>query len=245
MVRETRRNLLAICVAVGVASAGALGYASITTDIDLKKALQTAALTLVFGGLLGGLVKVLLDDFDRGRQQRAEQAAFLTQVLSDLKGAYDRAERARILLPAHRSVKTYGNEMRDLIDARVRLLNVDRAVQIQSAHGDRNAWNEIRRQVATMAAYLETLVGGFSTYKDISEEQRKYEVLMQRYVEKVEKDPLAAGKPPQNTPWQEINGLPGVQDFLGTGDTNYKTKFLASLDEASKLITAELRKILK
>ena len=65
-------------------------------DQETRKILLTASMGFIGTSLLGGLVKLVLDDVDRGRQQRGEQAQFLLTVLSDLKSVYDRAERSRV-----------------------------------------------------------------------------------------------------------------------------------------------------
>jgi hypothetical protein len=97
-----------------------------------------------------------------------------------------------------------------------------------------------------MAGYLEKLISGFSGYKELSEEQRKYEVAMQRYAEKFERDPLAVAKQPPNKPWMDIEAMQGVRDFIDPQgrDTDYQKIFVANLDAASRLITDELRRVL-
>lgn len=72
--QTTQRNIVIIAVLVGTIAVAALYYSAVTEDADLKNALQTASLTLIFGLLLGGLVKLFLDSLDRGRQQRAGPA---------------------------------------------------------------------------------------------------------------------------------------------------------------------------
>ena len=76
IVRETRRNILIMIAAVAFAAIVALLTSFNIDDTEFKKILQTASITLIFGSLLGGLVKLLLDDFDRGRQQRADRVQF-------------------------------------------------------------------------------------------------------------------------------------------------------------------------
>ena len=76
-------------------------------------------------------LKILIDDVVANRKRKEDTAQFLTNVLADLKSVYDRVGRARTLIPAHRSALTYRNEMRDLIEARVQLRNVVRALDYQ------------------------------------------------------------------------------------------------------------------
>lgn len=74
------------------------------------------------------MLKLLLGEFSLKRERRQQNALFITNVLNDLKTVFDRADRARTVIAAHRSATTYGEEMRDLIDSRVTLRNVDRAL---------------------------------------------------------------------------------------------------------------------
>lgn len=249
IVRETRRNLWIMTGMVFLAATIALILSFITKDVDFKKTLQSASLTLVFGSLLGGLVKLLLDDFDRGRQRRSEQAQFFLNILADLKSVYDRTERAKLLISAHRSAKTYGDEMRDLIEARVKLLNIIRAVKIQSALGTKGDIDKLEQSIVCMQKYLGELIEEFQArYKEISEEQRKHEAVMKVYVDNVAKDQLQTGPSPQNKPWEQIRVLVRARDFLDlderSTETSYEKTFVASLDEASNILTKQLQHIL-
>jgi hypothetical protein len=109
------RTISAAVILVLIPSVLAIVIAPILPDVELRKAVYTGALTLFFGGLLGGMVKVLLDELASVKRTREDAATFVANVLADLKSVYDRVARAKILIPAHQSVKTYGDEMRDLI----------------------------------------------------------------------------------------------------------------------------------
>jgi hypothetical protein len=65
-------------------------------DVELRKGLYTGAITLVFGGLLGGLLKILLDDVIAARRKRDDAATFVRNVLNELKSVYDRVGYARM-----------------------------------------------------------------------------------------------------------------------------------------------------
>jgi hypothetical protein len=177
--------------------------------------------TLLFGALLGGVIKLLLDDVQRRREQRAEQARFITKMLDDLKSVYDRVERTRILLPAHRSALTYGKEMRDLIDARVQLRNVVRAIDSQTSGLAKDIVADLRRAIEEMEGYLERLTDEFQLrYKQISDKQKIYEARVTGRLKILEGSPDApdpyrdfGGK---NEAWKEITAeLPAVRDFIG------------------------------
>ena len=90
----------------------------------------------------GGWVELLFDDLAEDRKraeagaeqmrvQRTSRAQYIQNVLDDLKAVHDRVEQARLLIQAYRSAATFRDEMRGLVDARVRLLNVERALRTE------------------------------------------------------------------------------------------------------------------
>jgi hypothetical protein len=68
----------AAAVLVIVTSAIVIFVASFVSDADLRKALYTGAITLFFVGLLGGMLKVLLDDVATVKRKREDAATFVT-----------------------------------------------------------------------------------------------------------------------------------------------------------------------
>ena len=213
--------------------------------------LRLAAITLLFGALIGGVVKLLLEDVQITREQRAEQARFVQATLDDLKSVYDTVDRARGLIRAHRSAATYGSEMRNLIDARVQLKNVERALETTSELRP-NVLPRLRDAVDSMKRYLEWLNDEFeSQYKSISNEQRVYEARIEKELKEIGLE----GKPPafDNQPWERILKLPRLSRFIelfpdGTGsmtgedgsDLQYKRNFIDELDEACRILRDEL-----
>ncbi len=213
---------------------------------ELRKTLHTAAVTLVFGGLLGGLLKILLNDFTLSRQKREDAAAFVTNVLSDLKSVYDRVARVRVLIPAHRSAKTYGSEMRDLIQAGVQLRNVMRALDRRTDGLDQNASAEIRGCVKSMEEYLQKLTTEFKDhYKNLSNQQRVYEARTKALLEAQGKDAKVDTVFAEENVWKELEALEHLKDFISEDETTrYKKEFETPLDAASGELRKELRRIL-
>ena len=75
------------CLLVAVGSG--IGYAVASKSSGgLQDALFVASTTLVFGALLGGVVKFLLEDLQRLRERPAENARFVKQMLDDLKSVW-------------------------------------------------------------------------------------------------------------------------------------------------------------
>ena len=185
--KQRRPFLMALMWAL-IPSLVAFSIAPIFADAELRKVIYAGAATLLFGGLLGGVLKVLLDEVVAAKRRREDAAGFVVNVLADLKGVYDRVARARTLIPAHKSVKTYGDEMRDMIEARVQLRNVTRALERRAAGVDEAIRGEVTRRVNQMEQYLDTLTGEFrDNYKPLSDKQRGYEerakAVLKRYAE--------------------------------------------------------------
>lgn len=230
---------------VGIAGS----YATRISHRELSKMLAGGAISLFFGCLLGGVVTLLISDFDRRRLQRAAQIDFTSNVLADLKSVYDRVDRGRTLIRAHRSAKTYGEEMRNFIEARVKLLNVERALKFDERGVPLTA---IRADVTSMAEYLKALIDEYEQkYKEISRSQNLYEFRMKSALERSASTPGFPATLPENEPWDAIAQLQSVADFMvplekchpdNPGTTSaYCRRFLLRLDEASKRLREILR----
>jgi hypothetical protein len=257
-VRFSRFTVIVLVVVIAVSIIAAILVAPAIPDQDLRKSLYTALLALIGGAILGGLAKLLLDDFDRGRQQRAEYAQFITNVLADLKGVYDQVERARTLLAANRSAKTFGEQMRDLIEARVKLLNVIRALEQDQDALKR--WGQLQGDVRCMKDYLTWLIEAFQReYKVIADLQRLHEARVNATLELLKNDPKGEVQPLENKPWKELCKLKEVRDFIGANScqdgqspepggypspSDYDSKFLKCIDKATGILREELSKIL-
>jgi hypothetical protein len=222
----------------------------------LQENLQSAAIALVFVGFVGGITKLLLDDFQRSREKRSEQAQFLTTVLADLKAVYDRVERARILIPAHQSALTYGREMRDLIEARVQLRNVVRALDRGTSGIAPDPLNNIRRAVQLMERYLGSLTDEFQLkYKPIADKQNVYEARVKNALAQPHPQPLKEPQGDRNEAWVDITKLPKMKGFIGerlldaakpeaTDKLEYARRFEGPLDLVSWVLRNELRILL-
>jgi len=213
------------------------------------------SITLLFGALLGGIVTQLIAEVDRGRVRRAAQVDFISNVLSDLKSVYDGVDRGRTLIVAHQSVKTYGDEMRNVIEARVKLKTVVRALLSDER---RVPILGVRDEVEEMEEYLKSLTDEFeANYKRLSRQQSIYEAAMKTAVDRVAAAQGEAEELPKNTPWDALVRLPALADLIkpwsheaaqdpGTMSsprhyaTRYGRSFVQRLDAASQ----ELREAL-
>jgi hypothetical protein len=246
---------------VAGAAAGFVAAALLVTSQKTHENIQLASVTLLFGALLGGVIKLLLDDVQHAREGRADQARFVAKMVGDLKSVYDRVERTRILLPAHRSALTYGKEMRDLIDARVQLRNVVRAIDVQTSGISADIVPDLKRAVDEMEGYLGKLTDEFQlNYKEISDKQKVHEARVTGRLKLLGSNADAADPyaviGDTNEAWKEITAkLSVVKGFIGDwSDTEtlssaaprcpperYRKSFEDPLDLASWLLRNELQ----
>jgi hypothetical protein len=222
--------MAAATLLVAAGTAGGL-LAARSAPEDLQKALYAASVALVFTALLGGIVKLLMDDVAAARRRQENAAEFVVNVLRDLKSVYDRVARVRIVVPAHRSVKTYGDEMRDVIESGVVLRNVDRAVK-QRLDLPEALRQGIHRETCRMETYLDRLTAEFrDQYKPLSDAQAAYEAARK------------AGMANAPDPWPQLQALPHLAGLM-QGDEVYRAEFEAALDAATGMLRRELARMM-
>lgn len=246
-----RHPLIGLAV-LGAAAVLLLWWLQGISDPGLRNALQTAVVGLLFTGLLGGLVRLLLDAL-AAKQRRVENAAeFVTNVLADLKAVYERAGRARLLIAADRSAETYRAEMRGLIDARVQLRNVARALDTRPPEDIRSK-DAVLAEIGRMEDYLQSLLAEFvgeageNPLLDDSGGGGDGRARPAPAPAEAGAGAPAAAASVRRRPrsaWRRlVEGLPRLKGFLD-GDPDYESGFRRPLDEASKLLRAELARIL-
>ena len=72
------------------------------------------------------------------KAKESEKLNFYRNILSDFKSVYDRVEKARLLIEAHRTAITYGEQMRELIGGVVTLHNIKRALILNFPSSEKN-----------------------------------------------------------------------------------------------------------
>jgi hypothetical protein len=241
-----RHPLVGAVLWAAVPSSVALFAAPYVPQEELRKVLYAGAGTLLFGGLLGGVLKLMLDEVAVTKRRREDAATFVTNVLSDLKSVYDRAATSQLLIAAHRSAKTYGDELRGLIEASVQLRNVKRALDGRADGVAESTRKDVVAEVERMSRYLADLTDEFrQNYKELSDSQRSYEAKAEALVKEFAS--AVPGSAPPALPsfvWDRIAGLPHLKDFIANGE-NFKRGFDDPLIAASRLLRAELARVLR
>ncbi len=220
---------------------GTLHYVQRNPDIEssLVEKLGVAGLTLAFGGVLGGvlagLVKLFFDGWDERKKQKTAEQEFYRNILNDIKSVYDTTERARLLIAAHGSAKTYGEQMRRLPDAVVTIHNIKRALK----PGFSKLSQDLDGPLSCCSGFLKALIFEFrDNYTELSFEQSKYEAEKKAQLEAHAKDSnskINVGK--NSLAWDAIKNLSELQVLcLDEKHKEYDARFLCHIDAASYIL---------
>jgi hypothetical protein len=180
-------------------------------------------ISIITVAVIGSVVKLLVDDHQRrlrdlteARVRAQEREQRLQEFRSDkvrrLVGVTNILRRAPTLIDAHRSAKTYNEQMREVVNAGLELRLIRHETD---AIGNPNpafaAWDTIRGEIRKMEGYIKWLVDDFRAHsKALGELQSKAE----------------ADRQLQPMVWERIRALPSVSDLLYEIDTpNAKTRY--------------------
>jgi hypothetical protein len=194
-----------------------------------------ALLTLTVGLLLGGVLKLLTDGYAESRAERDERYARFDALIADMHANHDRLETARLLIAAHRSAKTYGERMREVIDAHVVLLKIARSTGL----GVMDADTRDAECLEWMLGYLLALQQEYERrYKEVSNLQKYDEAVVKTRFEQSAKQLLSGSGVPAQVPeashfaWDFLNdhrNFPVLDDLCANGE-HYRTRFVGSCD---------------
>ena len=173
---------------------------------DLRRDLAKASLSLAVAASAGVLVKYELDKGHERRKDQSRQRLFKRHMIADLKAVHDGMEIACLLLTAHRTAKTYGEEMRRIIRLRVRVKAVKRAVEDGHVEfGEPRVVDAIKQALTTILLYLRELGTEYEReYLEVSRLQKVDEKIMNKRVEAMVVDGKIRGDQWQATAWDRI-----------------------------------------
>lgn len=139
-----------------------------------------AALTVAAGLIITGGVGVVVQTLrDRDEDDRGERAFVEAQVVQ-LWELHDQVKTAAVLVAAHQTAKTYGEQMRVLIGTRTRLSDVEGVIRRQLGRN-----SDVTGSVGEATRFLHSLVDEYrSRYLDVSYRQRIDEAANKRLDEK-------------------------------------------------------------
>ncbi len=192
--------------------------------------------TLSLITVIGGLVQWILKDVDVRRQREKEKLNFYRNVLSDFKSVYDKVEKARLLIEAHRTAKTYGEQMRELIDGVVILHNIKRALNPEFP----KLKEELKPYIRGMNLFIKGLLNEYrDNYKRISvlqEIDEKRKTILKEERAKHSKLDITSNDIPSGA-WEQMKILPKLGALRDDRKfREYDSHFLKYLDKASAIL---------
>ena len=212
-------------------------------DAELWKAYRQgyagASVSVLVTGIVGGLIKIMYDAVGVVRAERVEQVAFFRNSLNDIKGAYDKVCRARMMMKAHRSSTTYAAEMQELFSALIQLRNVKRAYLFAANDLDDSFRKKMCDTLETMVTFLNDLVEEFTNkWSTVPLEIRASDE--KRHVDVGTELPSAILARKQ---WKQIRQWDKLSEFINSKEdasnnkeSLYDIKFVDKVDLATALL---------
>jgi DNA repair exonuclease SbcCD ATPase subunit len=128
-------------------------------------------LQLLVIGVLGALAKWIFDEYNRSRDRAATINEFRKEILKRLVDVTNQVRSVPVLIEAHQSARTYGEQMRLLINSRQELSLIRH--EIQTTSETFSELLKIRKSLESMQGYLDGLITEFRTkYLELSKMQR-------------------------------------------------------------------------
>ena len=206
---------------------------------DLLIHLGEIGATLVVLTVLGALVRAALKEYDEARRNDELKLDFYRAMLADFKSVYDLVESCRLLVEAHKSAKTYGEQVRGLVGGVVTLHNIKRDLDPEFP----KLKEELREPIKEMTKFIKGLLNEFGDeYKRISQLQAADEAWNKYALEilpKEQKEPETYK--PKSRAWDKIQKLPKLQVLIDDNRfCEYESEFLKYLDKASETLRRRL-----
>ncbi|HPN69391.1 MAG TPA: hypothetical protein PLZ32_07725 [Saprospiraceae bacterium] len=188
---------------------------------------------------IGGLVQWILKEREAANQKEKETLNFYRNVLADFKSVYDKVEKARLLIQAHRTARTYGEQMQELIQGVVILHNIKRALN----PGFPNLKAELIPYINKMSYFIKDLLTEYrdnylqiSILQEIDEKQR--EKFIQEKLIDQNKEVMVSDIP--SSSWKQIENLAKLSAIKDEKFNEYQANFLVPLDEASSILRKKI-----
>ena len=187
---------------------------------ELALEMAKAAFALGVGASAGVVVKRILEQAKEARRAQAQQRQLKQLIVTNLKAVGDGLETARLLMLAHQSAKTYGEQIRRITSAYVRLLGIRRTIESGEVELG-SAGRALQESMAKMLAYMNNLCEEYrEKYLRVSR--------LQRLDEKLNKDAEgkhAVGQDPERVGWSSCawdlihdpEEFPALADLLAPG----------------------------
>ena len=154
------RLSLAGAVLAGVlAAVVAVASGAVTADQAWRKVFDSLV-TLAGALVLTGGVGVVIEEANRRREARAHDREDRLALVDRLRAVHSDLLRAARLIDAHRTARTYGEQMRALVETRVELSNLSFAVRHAGSLAP-PARAALEIEIDTVADYVKALIAEY------------------------------------------------------------------------------------
>ena len=157
---------------------------------ELAKAMMGLLFTVIFGGI----IKLIFDKYQEDKKEEERSKEFKVGILNQLRKVFDNVDGARLLIEAHKSAKTYSEEMQqNIIPSVVTLLDIKRSLLDSGTMMKECKLLQLRVDIHYMMAYLKALANEYKDeYPSISNKQFHHEKLKEKaretFVEELVRD---------------------------------------------------------
>lgn len=215
------------------------------------------------GVIIGGLVKILLDDFRAENERKNKIRDIKKDILNRLRSVFDQIELSRTLIQSHKSARTYSNRIQQAVmPSVITLFDIKRSlVDSEGMMADKKL-EYFRVSIHYMIAYLTTLINEYQEkYPNISQKQLYQEAiktsLKNDYAAKVKKKivgvdvgteikelneediyELVGERIPDvvQLVWKDLSGLDELSKFLKGGSSIYMDVFVDHYEYCKHLL---------
>jgi hypothetical protein len=260
--RRSSRTLYAIFTTIALASlagvAGIVGFAPDANRPALLAEITKGLLQIFAVGVIGTLAKFVLDEHQnrrrealdgqiraerdaadarlRAQHQREQLAAFRVDKIRRLVQVTNTMRRAPILIDAHRTAKTYNEQMREIVDAGLELRLLRHEIDAAGPGGNPAfpEWPEIREMFSRQGGMEQYIAWIHGEFRQHSKRLSELQVAAER------------DRSRQADVWDEIRKLPSVRDLLedvddGGRGTRFASEYLKSYETAmQRMVRAAL-----
>jgi hypothetical protein len=183
-------------------------YPKLTWDLYGAE-LFKASMTIAAGTVLGVVVAMLVESHRLRSARRAADQELRRALIAQLRDVHDQVKSAALLIKAHKSARTYGEQMRRLIEVRVQLLGVRRAITAERRPFRAGA-EPLEAAIHTAAGYLEKLTTEYEHhYLRISKIQSysyEWDQAQARKAAQSDAPPAPENMKSSTVPWNELTG---------------------------------------
>lgn len=231
----SRRGWIVVGITAGSVTAGVLGGVLLSRSrADMAGEWGKALITLFVAILISGLLTLILSDYSQSQQRQAANRNQAFNWLSLLLGANNRFQSSLILIDAHKSARTYSDQVRHMIEVRETLRSLKEDLETLE--------EEVAADLQKILDYLEDLGDEYRhNYPRMSWAQRLHEERIKRYLAQDE----LPSEPMENAdaPWLLLQGgdFPKLADLLSSGD-GYQERYRTPYNEAKGLLRERLKK---